>query len=137
MVCRELSIATEMTGADFGQVWRNICNVAHSRGVCLVEQVGAGVEYMIRSELVRLVSEAFPGLTHSEIDAVVTAFFEDIIAQLASGGRVEIRGFGAFTTRARAGRTGRNPRTGSAVEVQPKRVMHFKPGKELRARINS
>ena len=126
-----------MTGAKFGQVWRRICTVAHSRGARLVEQAGSGVKYMIRSELVRLVSEEFPGLTQSEIDAVVSAFFEDIVAQLASGGRVEIRGFGAFTTRARDGRTGRNPRTGGAVEVQPKRVMHFKPGKELRTRINS
>ncbi len=92
---------------------------------------------MIRSKLIGLVSEDFPGLTHSEIDAVVSTFFNDIVAQLERGGRVELRGFGAFTTRAREGRVGRNPRTGGAVDVQPKRVMHFKPGKELRSRVNS
>jgi integration host factor subunit beta len=92
---------------------------------------------MIRSELVRQISEEFPGLTQNDIDAIVTAFFDDITAHLEQGGRVELRGFGAFTTRAREGRMGRNPRTGSAVEVTPKRVTHFKPGKEIREKINS
>ena len=92
---------------------------------------------MIRSELIRQLSEEFPGLNQSDIDVIVSAFFEDIIAHLESGGRVELRGFGAFTTRGREGRTGRNPRTGTTVDVTPKRVTHFKPGKEMRTRINS
>jgi integration host factor subunit beta len=49
---------------------------------------------------------------------------------------VELRGFGTFSTRSRTARTGRNPRTGSAVEIDAKHVPHFKPGKEMRARLN-
>src|SRR3546814_9710206 len=55
---------------------------------------------------------------------------------LAAGGRVELRGFGAFSTRARESRTGRNPRTGAAVDVKAKSVPYFKPGKEMRERLN-
>ena len=55
---------------------------------------------------------------------------------MAQGRRVELRGFGAFSTRARAPRTGRNPRTGAAVKVDAKKVPYFKPGKELRERLN-
>jgi integration host factor subunit beta len=50
---------------------------------------------------------------------------------------VELRGFGAFSTRARDGRTGRNPRTGDAVSIESKRVPYFKPGKEIRDRLNA
>ena len=53
-----------------------------------------------------------------------------------SGGRVELRGFGAFSTRQRDARVGRNPRTGEAVDVDAKRVPYFKPGKEMRERLN-
>ena len=59
------------------------------------------------------------------------------IQRLAEGGRVELRGFGAFSTRAREPRKGRNPRTGEAVDVPAKRVPYFKPGKEMRARLNT
>ena len=91
---------------------------------------------MIRSELVQRLTDDNPGLSASEIEQVVETVLEAIIGQLASGGRVELRGFGAFSTRARDARTGRNPRTGSAVEVDAKRVPYFKPGKEMRARLN-
>jgi integration host factor subunit beta len=67
---------------------------------------------------------------------IVSTFFNEITDRLAAGGRVEIRGFGAFSTRARDARTGRNPRTGEAVDVDAKRVPYFKPGKEMRARLN-
>ena len=72
-----------------------------------------------------------------EIEKVVTTFFDEIAQRLARGGRVELRGFGAFSTREREGRRGRNPRTGETVEVPGKRVPYFKPGKEMRARLNS
>ncbi len=62
--------------------------------------------------------------------------FNSITEQLAKGGRVELRGFGAFSTRQRDARTGRNPRTGEAVDVDAKRVPYFKPGKEMRERLN-
>ena len=67
---------------------------------------------------------------------MVAAFYDSIIDQLQGGGRVELRGFGAFSTRARDARRGRNPRTGEPVDVDAKRVPYFKPGKEMRARLN-
>ena len=91
---------------------------------------------MIRSELVQKLCGDFPGLTQREIESVVGAIFESITDQLAHGGRVELRGFGAFSTRQRDARVGRNPRTGAAVEVDAKRVPYFKPGKEMRERLN-
>ncbi|WP_448581853.1 integration host factor subunit beta [Thermaurantiacus sp.] len=91
---------------------------------------------MIRSELVQKIADANPHLTLKEAERVVATVLDSIAEALAAGGRVELRGFGAFTTRARDPRTGRNPRTGVAVEVQAKRVPHFKAGKELRERLN-
>jgi integration host factor subunit beta len=91
---------------------------------------------MIRSKLIDLLAADNPGLGAGDIESIVDNFFEAIAAQLAKGGRVELRGFGTFSTRARTARTGRNPRTGSAVEIDAKHVPHFKPGKEMRARLN-
>jgi integration host factor subunit beta len=91
---------------------------------------------MIRSELVTLLAAENPGLTLADVENIVDCFFEEVSAQLAAGGRVELRGFGSFSTRARDGRTGRNPRTGDAVEIGSKRVPYFKPGKEMRDRLN-
>jgi integration host factor subunit beta len=90
---------------------------------------------MIRSELVQKLSQENPDLSLQTIDKIVDLVFKNIVECLADGGRVELRGFGAFTTRARAARTGRNPRTGDEVEVPAKRVPHFKPGKEMRERL--
>lgn len=91
---------------------------------------------MIRSELIQLLAEKNSDLTYGEVERIVDIFFAEITAQLASGGRVELRGFGAFTTRGRDARTGRNPRTGEAVSIDAKRVPFFKPGKEIRERLN-
>ena len=91
---------------------------------------------MIRSELVEKLSADHPHLTAREVESVVSAIFEAITDKLAAGGRVELRGFGAFSTREREARTGRNPRTGEAVAVDAKRVPYFKPGKEMRERLN-
>jgi integration host factor subunit beta len=92
---------------------------------------------MIRSELVAAVAQANPHLGHKEVERVVGTVFDTIVEALAEGGRVELRGFGAFSTRARDARTGRNPRTGDAVPVDAKRVPYFKPGKELREKLNA
>ncbi|MBK6803000.1 integration host factor subunit beta [Novosphingobium sp.] len=92
---------------------------------------------MIRSELLQALARENPGMRAEEIEKVVTTFFDEIAQRLARGGRVELRGFGAFSTREREGRRGRNPRTGETVEVPGKRVPYFKPGKEMRARLNS
>ncbi|WP_029936418.1 HU family DNA-binding protein [Sphingomonas sp. UNC305MFCol5.2] len=91
---------------------------------------------MIRSELVQLLVDENPGLAAREVEKIVSVFFDEIVGRLTEDGRVELRGFGAFSTRARDGRTGRNPRTGETVEVAPKRVPYFKPGKEMRVRLN-
>jgi integration host factor subunit beta len=91
---------------------------------------------MIRSELVQMLANDNPGLAAKEIDKIVSIFFDEISQRLAEGGRVELRGFGAFSTRARDARTGRNPRTGETVAVEAKRVPYFKPGKEMRQRLN-
>lgn len=91
---------------------------------------------MIRSELVKKLEFENPEMTGEEIEKIVDLFFNQIIQRLAEGGRVEIRGFGAFSTRSRNPRKGRNPRTGDAVDVPAKRVPYFKPGKEIRERLN-
>lgn len=92
---------------------------------------------MIRSELLQSLAADNPDLRPEEIEQVVDIFFEEISARLAEGGRVELRGFGTFSTRQRDARVGRNPRTGDAVEVPSKRVPYFKPGKEMRERLNA
>lgn len=92
---------------------------------------------MIRSELVQKLAQENPDLSLQTIDKIVDLVFKSIVDRLSTGGRVELRGFGAFTTRARDARTGRNPRTGEEVSVPAKRVPHFKPGKEMRERLNA
>ena len=91
---------------------------------------------MIRSELIKKLCDDNPTLAERDIERLVTVFFDEISNRLAAGGRVELRGFGAFSTRARDARTGRNPRTGDTVAVDAKRVPYFKPGKEMRAKLN-
>ncbi len=92
---------------------------------------------MIRSEMLQLLADDNPDLRPEEIEQVVDIFFEEIALRLAEGGRVELRGFGTFSTRQRDARIGRNPRTGEAVSVPSKRVPYFKPGKEMRERLNA
>jgi len=91
---------------------------------------------MVRSELIDLLVAENPSLKRPDIDAVVDSFFETISTQLVEGGRVELRGFGAFSTRARDPRAGRNPRTGATVHVPAKRAIHFKAGKPMRQLVD-
>ena len=91
---------------------------------------------MIRSELLNELHRDNPDLRAEEIEQVVGVFFDEITQRLAEGGRVELRGFGAFSTREREARVGRNPRTGESVNVPAKRVPYFKAGKEIRSRLN-
>ena len=93
-------------------------------------------EAVIRSELVQKLCDDHPDLTGKEIERVVAAFFDAISEQRQQSGRVELRGFGAFSTREREARKGRNTRTGDSVDVSAKRVPYFKPGKEMRERLN-
>lgn len=91
---------------------------------------------MIRSELLNVLAKDNPDLRTEDVEQVVDIFFDEISRRLAEGGRVELRGFGAFSTRSRDARKGRNPRTGEAVEVEAKRVPYFRPGKEMRRVLN-
>jgi integration host factor subunit beta len=91
---------------------------------------------MIRSELLQALAKENPDLRADEVEQVLDTFFDEIGKRLAEGGRVELRGFGAFSTRERAARKGRNPRTGEAVDVPEKKVPYFKPGKEMRRLVN-
>ncbi len=92
---------------------------------------------MIRSELLQALARENPELRLEDVELALDTFFDSIAERLAAGGRVELRGFGAFSTREREARKGRNPRTGSTVDVPGKRVPYFKPGKEMRARLNA
>ncbi len=92
---------------------------------------------MIRSELLTALARENPELRVDEVERVVDVFFDEITQRLAQGGRVELRGFGAFSTRERQARKGRNPRTGDTVDVPGKKVPYFKPGKEMRIRLNA
>ncbi|PWJ16221.1 integration host factor subunit beta [Jannaschia seohaensis] len=91
---------------------------------------------MIRSELIQKVSEENPHLYQRDVERIVSTIFDEIVEALANGDRVELRGFGAFSVKHRDARTGRNPRTGEAVEVEEKHVPFFKAGKLLRDRLN-
>lgn len=91
---------------------------------------------MIKSELVQRLAEANPHLYQRDVERIVSTIFEEITKALARGDRVELRGFGAFSVKTRPARTGRNPRTGEAVDVSQKFVPFFKTGKELRERLN-
>ena len=91
---------------------------------------------MTRSELIERIARLQPQLSIKDIELVVKAIIEHMSYSLANGERVEIRGFGSFSLHYRAPRVGRNPKTGEAVSLDGKFVPHFKPGKELRDRVN-
>lgn len=91
---------------------------------------------MTKSELIARLAEANPHLYQRDVERIVTTIFKEITDALANGDRVELRGFGAFSVKERGARTGRNPRTGEAVQVASKFIPYFKTGKQLREKIN-
>lgn len=91
---------------------------------------------MTKSELIHRMANQFPHLTHKDLERAVDLVFDEITTALATGNRVELRGFGAFSVRYRDQRVGRNPRTGESVNVEGKYVPFFKAGKGLRERLN-
>lgn len=91
---------------------------------------------MIKSELIEKIAVTNPHLMQRDVEKIVNVIFEEITNALASGHRVELRGFGAFSVKHRPARVGRNPRTGDQVHVAEKYVPYFKTGKELRVRLN-
>lgn len=91
---------------------------------------------MLRSELIAKLAEEYNHLKQDDLEKIVSIILEEIAQALAEGNRVELRGFGAFSVRERKPRIGRNPRTGEKVHVEAKSVPFFRPGKDLRARVN-
>lgn len=91
---------------------------------------------MIKSELVQKIADENPHLYQRDVERIVGTIFDEIIEAMASGSRVELRGFGAFSVKKRDARMGRNPRTGESVSVDEKFVPFFKTGKRLRDRLN-
>ncbi|QDH16247.1 integration host factor subunit beta [Swingsia samuiensis] len=91
---------------------------------------------MTKSELIAALSAKYPHLLMHDIEKIVFIIFDEISSALERGDRVELRGFGTFIPRQREARRGRNPKTGTAVAVEEKKVPFFKMGKELRERIN-
>lgn len=91
---------------------------------------------MTRSELIKELSNRFPSLTQADVAAATTLILEAMGDAMSRGDRVEIRGFGSFSTHVRPPRTARNPKTGTPVEVPAKPTPHFKPGLELRELVN-
>jgi integration host factor subunit beta len=91
---------------------------------------------MIRSELIQRIADENPHLYQRDVEKIVNTIFDEVIEAMASGDRVELRGFGAFSVKKRDARVGRNPRTGESVSVKEKHVPFFKTGKLLRDRLN-
>ncbi len=91
---------------------------------------------MTKSELIEALAQKQSQLTYKDVELAVKTMLDHMASTLASGERIEIRGFGSFSVHFRPPRTGRNPKTGDAVTLASKYVPHFKPGKELRERVN-
>ena len=91
---------------------------------------------MTKSELIDVIAKEQSHLAYRDIELAVKCILEQMSQALASGERIEIRGFGSFSLHYRPPRQGRNPKTGESVALTGKYVPHFKPGKELRDRVN-
>ena len=95
------------------------------------------VDAMTKSELIERLANQNPRVTARDVDETVKAVLDAMISAMASGSRIEIRGFGSFTLNHRPSRIGRNPKSGESVLVPEKFVPHFKAGKELRERVDA
>ncbi len=91
---------------------------------------------MTKSELIEALARKQKHLAYRDVELAVKGLLEQMGTSLASGERIEVRGFGSFSLHFRPPRMGRNPKTGAAVALPGKYVPHFKPGKELRERVN-
>ncbi len=91
---------------------------------------------MNKSDLIEALAKKLPNLAARDVEVIVNTIFDGMTEALASGDRIEIRGFGSFEVRIRKPRLGRNPKTGQSVSVGERRVPFFKVGKELRERVD-
>ena len=92
---------------------------------------------MIKSELVRALNEKLPDIQLDDVELAINCLLKHMANALAQGQRIEIRGFGGFDLHHRAPRRARNPMTGEAVQLPAKVVLHFKPGKDMKDRVNA
>ncbi len=92
---------------------------------------------MIKSELVTVLAERQPHLLKHDVELAVNSMLEQMADALVRGERIEIRDFGSFNLHSRPARIARNPKTGEAVQASAKVMVHFKPGKGMRDRINA
>jgi len=92
---------------------------------------------MTKSELINALAAKQPQLDYRDVELAVKELLEQMSAALSAGERIEVRGFGSFSLHYRPPRIGRNPKTGAAVHVPDKFVPHFKPGKDLRERVDN
>ena len=90
-----------------------------------------------KSEMIDILAAEQPQLAYRDVELAVKGLLDRMANALADGERIEVRGFGSFSLHYRPARAGRNPKTGDAVEVSDKHVPHFKPGKELRERVDT
>ena len=92
---------------------------------------------MTRADLINALAARYRDISPSQIDKLVREIFEQMIETLSQGERIEIRGFGSFEVRLREPRIAHNPKTGERVDLAARKVVHFKPGVELRNRVNN
>ena len=109
----------------------NLCPAVENRPSPIITYTA-----MTRSELIELMASRQDQLSAKDVELAVKLIIDHRAETLAGGERIEIRGFGSFSLHYREPRRGRNPKTGDSVELEGKHVPHFKPGKELRERVN-
>jgi len=92
---------------------------------------------VLKSELVRALNEKLPELQVKDVELALNCILRQLADAIVQGERIEIRGFGSFNLHHRPPRIARNPKTGEAVNLPAKVALHFKPGKEMRDRVNA
>ena len=92
---------------------------------------------MTKSELIAAIANKQPHLPQKDVELAINNILDVLTTTIADGGRIEIRGFGGFSTVHRDARMGRNPKTGETVSVPRRRTLHFKPGMNLRDKVNA
>ena len=92
---------------------------------------------MVKSKLLRTLSEKLPELQQRDVELALNCILEQMVDSLVQGIRIEIRGFGSFDLHHRPARIARNPKTGKSVDLPAKVKVHFKPGKEMRDKVNA
>lgn len=104
--------------------------------ICVYIKISIRSQALTKSELIERVAQKQSQLSQKDVELAIKTMIEEMSQTLATGGRIEIRGFGSFSLHYRSPRIGRNPKTGESVDLTGKYVPHFKPGKELRDRVN-